>query len=159
MFPIHGDLNRSKTNVLPNSNRFLESFRNSQSVRDMYFSKVLFKYLAQGISLNALGYILYSVLVYFSVVESILVAALVSSLMLLPISFAANRKWVFESNNPMAGEVTRFFFVYAFSVALNLLLLWAVSIAVKNPFLAQAISSCVVVMTTFLLNNIWTFKK
>ena len=137
----------------------LTSLRSNKSFRDIRFSKVLIRYLAQGFLLNALGYIIYSILVYFNLVESIFIAAIMAALGLLPISYAVNRKWVFESRSPMSREVFRFFLVYALSIVLNLFLLLAVSIVINNPFLAQAICSSTVITATFLVNNIWTFKK
>jgi putative flippase GtrA len=119
---------------------------------------VFFRYLVQGISLNALGYLFYSMLVYSQLLSSILLASVFSALALLPIAYLANRKLVFKSSNPMREEVLRYFLVYGASVVFNLVLLWTVSKAIPNPYLSQAISSGVVLVTTFLLNTLWTFN-
>ena len=117
------------------------------------------RYILVGIASNAVGYLSFTFLIFINVFESITQAFLCSSLALLPISYAANRIWVFKSTQKLVYESIKFCFTYACAVFAGVTSIQIFDNYFDNPYLVQFLSTLVIGASTFMVNLFWTFRS
>ena len=117
------------------------------------------RYIVVGIAGNVIGYLSLTFLIFINVFESITQAFLCSSLALLPISYAANRIWVFKSNQNAVYESIKFCFTYACAVLAGVTSIQIFGNHFDNPYLVQFLSALVIGASTFVVNVLWTFRS
>lgn len=74
------------------------------------------RYIFVGITTNAIGYLSFTLFIFIDLFESIASAFLCSSLIVLPMSYTANRFWVFESSQNTLYDSIKFFLTYSCAV-------------------------------------------
>ena len=116
------------------------------------------RYIFVGITINAIGYLLFTLFIFVDLFESITSAFLCSSLIVLPISYAANRIWVFKSSQNTFYESIKFFFTYSCAVLAGVTSIQIFGKLVENPYLVQFLSALVIGATTFIVHFFWTFR-
>ena len=116
------------------------------------------RYIFVGITINAIGYLLFTLFIFVDLFESITNAFLFSSLIVLPISYAANRIWVFKSSQNTFYESIKFFFIYSCAVLAGVTSIHIFGKLVENPYLVQFLSALVIGATTFIVHFFWTFR-
>ena len=117
------------------------------------------RYVLVGIASNTVGYLSFTFLIFINVFESITRAFLCSSLALLPISYAANRIWVFNSSQNVVYESIKFCFTYACAVFAGVTSIQIFANYFDNPYLIQFLSALVIGASTFVVNLLWTFRN
>jgi putative flippase GtrA len=119
----------------------------------------LSQYAIVGIVFNILGYIMYSAFIYLNLLVSEQLSFIVSSLILFPFVFYANRKFVFHSKNKLRIDLYRYSIIYLAAITYGVVGLTTSLFFFSNPYVAQAVSSIIVLSATFALNNYWSFKQ
>ncbi len=74
-------------------------------------------------------------------------------------NYIMNRIWTFHSTNPnVALEFTRFFLIALIGLAINLLVIWAMTGKFKvNFYLSKLVATIIVTLWNFLINAYYTF--
>ena len=126
-------------------------------------SKRLFefvRYVVQGAGLNLTGLgIFWTLTLALSQAEPLLLNIL-TSMLLLPLSFIVNRVWVFRSHDALSPQIRSFLLVYftaGFSSAIAFVTLSTV--ISLPPVVIQALTISCVVIGGFLANYLWTFSR
>jgi len=122
-------------------------------------SAKLDRYILASVLANAFAYTLYALITKFTLTEQPVIALLVAGVLTFPLSFYLNRMWVFKSTNNIPLELLKFAFGYTLALAGGALLLHALLILIKNPYIAQFFSMTILGISAFLLHSLWTFKK
>ena len=117
------------------------------------------RYVIFGLIFNIIAYALYSILTFTDKFGSESQRLVVSALILFPVMFLVNRKYVFASNNMLIEDFIRFTVIYLAAIIYGLVGLTISLIYISNPYLAQAVSSMLVLTSTFALNNYWSFRQ
>ncbi len=122
--------------------------------------QTLLRYVLQGLVLNLLGIVIFAGLVWLLPDAVPLLLNALTSLLLFPISFAANRVWVFNSRGAMAPQIRRFVVVYGSAAAASFILyavIW--SLFPVGAIFVQAVVVGLIVVGSFVLNLTWTFAR
>ncbi len=74
-------------------------------------------------------------------------------------NYIMNRIWTFHSTNPnVALEFTRFFLIALIGLAINLLVIWAMTGKFKvNFYISKLVATIIVTLWNFLINAYYTF--
>jgi putative flippase GtrA len=120
----------------------------------------LVRYVAAGALSNLVSYMFFVACYTLAFRHHVVPAYLVASLLAMPLSFALNRMWVFESGADLWPELRRFICVYAAAIAAGLsILLLLVRVVPAPVILVQAISTVALVICFFLAHSLWTFAR
>lgn len=112
-----------------------------------------------GLIFNILGFLTYSALTYSESLNSEKERFVASALLLFPFVFIVNRKIVFQSRNKLSKDLARYIFIYLMAIVYGLTGLSISLLVFSNPYIAQAVSSIVVLALSFALNNFWSFRQ
>ena len=119
----------------------------------------LSRYAIFGLIFNVLGYLIYSALTYSESLNSEKERFVVSALLLFPFVFIVNRRIVFQSRNKLLKDLSRYIFIYFMAIIYGLTGLSISLLVFTNPYIAQAVSSIVVLAASFAINNFWSFRQ
>ena len=119
----------------------------------------LSRYVIFGLIFNILGFLIYSALTYGESLNSEKERFVASALLLFPFVFIVNRKIVFQSKNKLSKDLSRYIFIYLMAIIYGLTGLSISLLVFSNPYIAQAVSSIVVLALSFALNNFWSFRQ
>ncbi len=76
------------------------------------------------------------------------------------VSYCLNRSYTFHSKSAHTKTAPKFFIVATLAVVFNTILMAAFTIWLRLPyFLAQALTTCLLIIITFGLNKLWSFKE
>ncbi|MCH9732902.1 MAG: GtrA family protein [Actinomycetia bacterium] len=120
--------------------------------------KTFGRYLVQGFGLNLFGIALFAMLISIFPGLSPVYVNVATSCLIFPLSYLANRIWVFNARGPMGPQIRRFVVVYCAAATVSLVtfvLLW--QLLPVGAVAIQVIVVGLVVIGTFLLNLTWTF--
>jgi putative flippase GtrA len=122
-------------------------------------SAKLDRYILASVLANAFAYTLYALITKLALTTQPVIALLAAGTLTFPLSFYLNRMWVFKSTNNLPFELLKFAFGYTLALASGALLLHALLVLIKNPYIAQFFSMMILGISAFLLHSLWTFKK
>jgi putative flippase GtrA len=117
------------------------------------------RYLPTSLFVNLLGYVTFCLIQFFLTPPAPVISSIISALLMLPISFLINRKWVFRSQDDVGVQFIKFSGTYLGSIASGVLILTAVYAMLPNPYLAQLTSTLLVGGATFIIHSFWTFES
>lgn len=117
------------------------------------------RYLPTSLFVNLLGYVTFCLIQFFLSPPAPVISFLISSLIILPISFLINRKWVFRSRDVAGLQFIKFSGTYFGAIASGALILTALYTVLPNPYLAQLTSTLLVGGATFIIHSFWTFES
>jgi len=116
------------------------------------------RYVVVGATLNLLAIGVFAALWSLAPNAKPVLLNVATSLLLFPIWYFLNRKWVFQSAAPFAPEVRRAIAVYVLTVGASATLIWGLTTFWSLPaIVAQIITVAVIVVAGFLVNGLWTF--
>ena len=116
------------------------------------------KFLTSGLILNLAGLMLFHVLVQSGIIGEY--AAVYSSLTLLPIAYAVNRRFVFEAADNSRKSGRKFLITYSLVMGANYIVLKNVLFLFPGKeTLVQICFLGMVVIGSFLAQKHWVFKK
>ena len=117
------------------------------------------RYLPTSLFVNFLAYVTFCLLQFFLNPTVPAISFLISALLVMPISFLLNRKWVFRSRDVAGLQFIKFSGTYLGAIASGALILTALYALLPNPYLAQLTSSLLVGGATFIIHSFWTFES
>lgn len=124
----------------------------------MKFNKELIIYLISGGITTGVNYILYGTLLFLHV--PYLTANSIAWVGAVLTAYMLNRRWVFHSHRPIAGELCSFAGLRLFTLlAENVLLQILITKLCLTPFPAKLIVSVITVIGNYVLCKFSVFKK
>ena len=116
------------------------------------------RYVATSLFVNFLGYATFCLTQFLLKPPAPVISFIISALLMLPISFLINRKWVFRSRDVVVLQFIKFSGTYLGAIASGALILTALYAVISNPYLAQLTSTLLVGGATFIIHSFWTFE-
>ncbi len=119
------------------------------------------KFLLVGGINTVVGFSLFVVIDFFfgerlGAVTVLLLASVPSTLF----AYTLQRLFVWQSDNKILAEITRFLISTGFQVAANAILLFLLADVVMIPrVIAQAITTVLLIISIFFIHKYWTFKS
>ncbi len=104
----------------------------------------------------------YAVLLFLVEIGHVLpvMASMVGAVTGAVISYYLNRNYTFQSQADHSKTAPKFFVVAALAIVFNTALMAAFTIWLRFPyFLAQALTTCLLIIITFGVNKLWSFKE
>ena len=117
------------------------------------------RYVPTSLFVNFFGYVTFCLIQFFLSPPAPVISFLISALLMLPISFLINRKWVFRSREVARLQFIKFSGTYSGAIASGALILTVLNAVLPNPYLAQLTSTLLVGGTTFIIHSFWTFES
>lgn len=121
-------------------------------------SNISRKYLFTGLLCNLISYAAFTFLIFIELFNSITTAFIFASTITLPISYFANRIWVFKSSANPIYESMKFFLTYMCAVLAGLTSIQVLGQLFENPYLIQFLTALVIGVATFVIQSLWTFR-
>ena len=115
-------------------------------------------FIASGIT-NILAYTIFVIIEFIYEPSNHFATLLIASLCMLPMAYALNRFWVFQSTNSLRAEMSRYAFVYSSGLALSSIMLYIFLTFFSNVYLAQLASMVVIAFSALIVHTFWTFIR
>ena len=121
------------------------------------------RYVLVGAGNTVVGYGIYSALTYlFSsrLPHGYIVAALIANIVAITVAYSGYKFLVFKTQGDYVAEYFRFCVIYGIAFALNLLLLpCVVELLEVNPYKAQALLTCFIVLCSYVGHRRFSFRS
>ena len=117
------------------------------------------RFVPSSLFVNFFGYVTFCLIQFFLNPPAPVISFLISALLMLPISFQINRKWVFRSRDVVGLQFIKFSGTYLGAIASGVLILTVLQAVIPNPYLAQLTSALLVGGFTFIIHSFWTFES
>ena len=119
--------------------------------------KEILKFSASSLLGFGVDYIIYSMLTLLFGIPAAanVIARVVSSVL----NFSVNRRFVFESDRPLASSAVQYFTLAAFILAGNTLLLKALTVAGLSPYVAKLIVEVIFFAVSWSVQHLVIFRK
>jgi putative flippase GtrA len=118
------------------------------------------RYVGAGAGANILVITVFAGLHELFPQRDALLLSFCSSLLVMPASYAVNRRLVFGSTAPLAPELIRFCAVYLSAMALGLLIFAVLLRITPTPVVVtQILAIAILVTLSFLTHSFWTFSR
>lgn len=118
------------------------------------------RYVVQGAGLNLTGLGIFWILTLALSQAEPLLLNILTSVLLLPLSFIVNRVWVFRSHAALSPQIRSFLLVYFAAGVASAIAFAVLSMFVSlPPVVIQALTTSCVVIGGFLANYFWTFSR
>lgn len=127
-------------------------------IRSRLRNRTAVRYAVAGFAINLAMYIVFVALYQVAAHLGAVCVSVAASVLVMPLSFALNRRFVFGSRALLLPELRRFLTVYLTAMGVSVVILTVLLRALPTPVLVtQAIAITVLVTGTFLGHNLWTF--
>jgi putative flippase GtrA len=115
-------------------------------------------FVASGIT-NILAYAIFVAIEFIIKPSHHFTSLIFASLGVLPIAYALNRVWVFQSTNNLKAEMLRYTLVYFSGLALSSVMLYTLLKIFPNVYVAQLASMAVIGISALVVHTFWTFIR
>ncbi len=117
------------------------------------------RYVFIGIWNTVFGYSLFTLFIFLFASSQYLLALTLSTLLAVVNSYYTQRRFVWQSEANISGEIARFAIIFAGQFLVNAALLYVlVDRFGYHPLSTQYVLGAVIIVSTYYLNKNWTFR-